>query len=65
MGGSGIAGKIVKTFLDKKCKIPSFIIDGQQVPKLIDSDTLCLGNGRSPKTINRKSPKNHIYKIIN
>ncbi len=42
MGGSGIAGKIVKTFLDKKCKIPSFIIDGPQVPKFIDSDTLCF-----------------------
>ncbi|MBD3272763.1 SIS domain-containing protein [Candidatus Dependentiae bacterium] len=42
MGGSGIAGRIVKTFLDKKSKIPSFIIDGPQVPEFIDTDTLCI-----------------------
>ncbi|MFH1461992.1 MAG: SIS domain-containing protein [bacterium] len=42
MGGSGIAGRIVKTFLDKKCKIPSFVIDGPQVPSYIDSETLCF-----------------------
>lgn len=42
MGGSGISGRIVKTFLDKKSKIPSFVIDGPQVPEYIDSETLCF-----------------------
>ena len=40
MGGSGISGRIVKTFLDKKCKIPSFIIDSAEVPEFVDADTL-------------------------
>ena len=42
MGGSGIAGRIVKTFLDKKSSIPSFVIDSPEVPKYIDTDTLCF-----------------------
>jgi glucose/mannose-6-phosphate isomerase len=42
MGGSGIAGRITKTFLDKKSKIPSFVINGHQVPEFIDTDTLCF-----------------------
>ncbi len=42
MGGSGIAGRIVKTFLDKKSNIPSFIIDSPEVPKFISTDTLCF-----------------------
>lgn len=42
MGGSGIAGRILKTFLDKKSSIPSFVIDGPEVPKFIDTDTLCF-----------------------
>ncbi|MCK4651191.1 SIS domain-containing protein [Candidatus Babeliales bacterium] len=41
-GGSGIAGRIVKTFLDKKSKIPSFVIDSQQIPQFIDTNTLAI-----------------------
>jgi glucose/mannose-6-phosphate isomerase len=40
MGGSGIAGHVVKTFLDKKTSIPTFIIDYPEVPKVVDSETL-------------------------
>jgi glucose/mannose-6-phosphate isomerase len=40
MGGSGIAGRIIKTFLDKKCNIPSFIIDSPEVPAFVDTETL-------------------------
>ena len=42
MGGSGIAGRIVKTFLDKKCEIPSFVIDSPELPDFIDTDTLAF-----------------------
>jgi glucose/mannose-6-phosphate isomerase len=42
MGGSGIAGRIVKTFLDKKCKTPSFVIDSPEIPSYIDTDTLAF-----------------------
>ncbi len=42
MGGSGIAGRIIKTFLDKKCDIPSFVIDSPGLPKFIDSETLAI-----------------------
>lgn len=40
MGGSGIAGRIVKTFLDRKDGIYTFIVDSVQLPTYIDSDTL-------------------------
>lgn len=40
MGGSGIAGRIMKTFLDRRQAIPSFIIDSPIVPSYIDSQTL-------------------------
>jgi len=42
MGGSGIAGRIVKTFLDKKSKIPSFIIESPGLPAFVDTDTLAI-----------------------
>ncbi|MBU1007753.1 SIS domain-containing protein [Candidatus Dependentiae bacterium] len=42
MGGSGIAGRIVKTFLDKKSKIPSFIIDTPELPVFVDTQTLAF-----------------------
>ena len=42
MGGSGIAGRIVKTFLDKKSKIPSFVIDSPEIPAFVDTDTLAI-----------------------
>jgi len=42
MGGSGIAGRIVKTFLDKKSNIPSFVIDSSEIPAYVDTDSLAI-----------------------
>jgi glucose/mannose-6-phosphate isomerase len=42
MGGSGIAGRIVKTFLDKKSNIPTFVLDSPTVPAFVDTDTLAI-----------------------
>jgi len=42
MGGSGIAGRVIKTFLDKKSKIPSFIIDSPELPAFVDTNTLAV-----------------------
>lgn len=42
MGGSGIAGRIIKTLLDKQSAIATFIIDGPEVPAAIDADTLVI-----------------------
>jgi glucose/mannose-6-phosphate isomerase len=42
MGGSGIAGRIVKTFLDKKEGLFSFIVDSPEIPAYIDSQTLSI-----------------------
>jgi glucose/mannose-6-phosphate isomerase len=42
MGGSGIAGRVVKTFLDKKCKIPSFIVDSSELPAFVDTNSLAV-----------------------
>jgi len=42
MGGSGIAGRVIKTFLDKKSKIPSFVIDSTELPAYIDTDTFAV-----------------------
>jgi glucose/mannose-6-phosphate isomerase len=36
MGGSGIAGRIAQTFLNKKTGIPSYVIDGPDVPGFLD-----------------------------
>lgn len=55
MGGSGIAGRILKTFLDKKCEIPSFVIDSPEPPKFIDSNTLAIVitySGNTWETVN-------------
>lgn len=40
MGGSGIAGRIIKTFLDNKSGISSFVLDSTTLPAYIDSSTL-------------------------
>jgi glucose/mannose-6-phosphate isomerase len=42
MGGSGIAGRILKTLLDKKSNILSFVIDSPEVPNFIDTETLAV-----------------------
>jgi glucose/mannose-6-phosphate isomerase len=40
MGGSGIAGRIVKTFLDKKEGITTHVVDSCDLPAYIDANTL-------------------------
>ena len=42
MGGSGISGRVVKTILDKKSTIPSFIVDGTELPAFVDTETLAV-----------------------
>ena len=42
MGGSGIAGRIVKTFLDRETSIPTFIVDSPEVPNFVDSETFAV-----------------------
>jgi len=42
MGGSGIAGRVVKTFLDKKTKLPSIIVDSPELPNSVDTDSLAF-----------------------
>ncbi len=42
MGGSGIAGRIAKTFLDKRSHISSFIVDGPSLPAFADTQTLAI-----------------------
>lgn len=42
MGGSGIAGRVTKTFLDRKSTIPSFIVDGPEIPAFVDTDTFAV-----------------------
>ncbi len=42
MGGSGIAGRIMKTFLDRKQGLTTLIIDGPILPGTIDTDTLAI-----------------------
>lgn len=42
MGGSGIAGRIIKTLLDKKSSITTIIVDGPEVPLAVDSETLAI-----------------------
>ncbi len=40
MGGSGIAGRIVKTFLDRKEGVTSYVVDSCDLPAYIDANTL-------------------------
>ena len=42
MGGSGIAGRIIKTLLDKRSSVTTLIIDGPEIPTCIDSETLAI-----------------------
>jgi glucose/mannose-6-phosphate isomerase len=42
MGGSGIAGRIIKTFLDKKEGLTTLIIDSPDLPGSVDTDTLAI-----------------------
>ena len=42
MGGSGIAGRIVKTFLDRRSAIPSYIISSPAIPAYIDASSFVV-----------------------
>lgn len=42
MGGSGIAGRITKMFLDRSTDVISWVIDGVDLPAAIESDTLAI-----------------------
>jgi len=42
MGGSGIAGRIVKSFLDRKAGVSSIVIDGVDIPGFVETDTLAI-----------------------
>ncbi len=42
MGGSGIAGRIVKTFLDRKEGLNTYVVDTCDLPGCIGSDTLAI-----------------------
>jgi len=69
MGGSGISGRIIKTFLDKESKIPSFVIDSPDLPEYIDTDTLAIVisySGNTWETIDalEKLVENFIPTII-
>ncbi len=42
MGGSGIAGRIVKTFLDRKEGLSTYVVDSSELPENIGTDTLAV-----------------------
>lgn len=42
MGGSGIAGRIIKTLLDKKSSVTTLVIDGPELPMCLDAETLAI-----------------------
>jgi glucose/mannose-6-phosphate isomerase len=50
MGASGISGRIIKTFLDKKTKTLSFVVDSPELPNCIDSETLVIATSYSGNT---------------
>ena len=50
MGASGISGRIIKTFLDKKSKIPAFILETPSIPAHVDTDTLAIVTSYSGNT---------------
>ncbi len=60
MGGSGIAGRIVKTFLDKQPNITSFVIDSPDIPAIIDAQTLAIVISYSGNTWETLSALNQL-----
>lgn len=50
MGGSGVAGRIMKTFLDRRPDITTTIIDSPFIPESIDSQTLAIVMSYSGQT---------------
>ena len=42
MGGSGIAGRIIKTLLEKKTALSVIIVDGPELPGSLDAETLAI-----------------------
>jgi len=62
MGGSGIAGRIIKTFLDKKSEIPSFIADSDEAPKFCNGNTLAIVSSYSGDTWETVEALNDLIK---
>ncbi len=50
MGGSGVTGRILKTFLDQKSKVTTFIVDTPDIPPFLDNDTLIIASTYSGNT---------------
>lgn len=50
MGGSGIAGYVLRDFLLRRCKIPVFVVQSYDIPKFIDENTLCFALSYSGNT---------------
>ena len=50
MGGSGIAGYVLRDFLLRRCRVPVFVIQGYDIPKFINSGTLCFAISYSGNT---------------
>lgn len=42
MGGSGVAGRIMQTFLDRRPGIVSIVVDSPIIPASVDADTLAI-----------------------
>lgn len=55
IGGSGVVGRVVKTFFDKKSKIPTFVVNSSHVPPFVDSGTFAIVvsySGNTWETVN-------------
>ncbi len=50
MGGSGIAGRIMKTLFDKKTTVMSTVIEGTELPGYVDQNTLAIVSSYSGNT---------------
>ncbi len=42
MGASGIGGRIVKTILDRECRIPSYVVDSTVLPAYFNNNMLAI-----------------------
>jgi len=50
MGGSSIAGELLKTYLEDICPLPIFVVRNYTLPKFIDDKTLCFACSYSGNT---------------
>jgi len=60
MGGSGIAGSILKTFFDQQAVITAYAINSSEVPAYITPDTLCFVSSYSGNTWESLSVLNQL-----